>query len=63
MKVTVDVGLCDGNGDCEDLLPQVFRVGENGIVELLTADVGDELQGRLEEAVDCCPTRAISIGS
>lgn len=58
MKVSVDRQKCVGHGICEELLPDVFEVQDDGIAIVLdgvsTADEGELLQAAAQ-----CPARAI----
>jgi ferredoxin len=60
MKVFVDVGVCRGHGQCEDLLPQVFHITDRGNVEVLGSP-GEELRALVEEAARRCPEGAIAV--
>lgn len=61
MKVHVDTTRCTGHGLCEAEAEDVFEVGADGVVHLLTDEPGEEQRGGVEEAVKVCPTRALSI--
>jgi ferredoxin len=41
--------------------PEVFEVRSDGYLYLLTDEPGEELREKLEQAVDLCPTAAISL--
>jgi ferredoxin len=60
IEVMVDRDRCDANGTCAALLPDVFRIGDDGALELLQRSVDDSRDGELEEAILCCPVGAIS---
>ncbi|MFI6310084.1 ferredoxin [Nocardia fusca] len=62
IEVKVDFDRCDANGTCAALMPEVFEIGSNGRLELLTTAIGDESEDELEEAILCCPVGAISRG-
>ncbi len=61
MKITVDTDRCTGHGVCESLLPEVFEVGDEGIVHLLTTDLTEAQRPDLESAVAECPTQALRL--
>ncbi len=61
MKITVDLGLCQGHGVCESEAPDVFRVSKDNTVEVLDASPSAELHEAAREAAKHCPTQAISI--
>ena len=59
-RVLVDRERCVGSGTCEALAPDLFEVGDDGVVEVLRADpTGDDEAAR--DAVSACPTRALSL--
>jgi ferredoxin len=60
-RVLVDRERCVGSGTCEALAPELFEVGDDGVVELLRPDpAGDDAEVR--DAVAACPTGALSLG-
>jgi ferredoxin len=61
MKINVDTDRCTGHGVCESLAPEVFEVGDDGIVHLLTEDLAEDQRATLESAVAECPTQALSL--
>ncbi len=61
MKIHVDTDRCTGHGVCESLLPEVFEVGDDGIVHLLTEEFEPDWRGDLEAAVAECPTQALRL--
>ena len=52
-KVRIDQSLCIGCGCCAGTYPDDFKIGDNGLAEL----VADEAE---EDAVTICPVGAIS---
>ena len=61
MRIVIDWNLCESNAVCEQLVPEVFRVGEDDELEVLDEHPPAELRARLDEAVNRCPKAAISI--
>jgi ferredoxin len=61
MLVEIDGDKCIGSGSCEMLLPEVFEVGEDGLAHVLDPDPPAELSAKLNQAVESCPTTAISV--
>jgi ferredoxin len=61
MKVSVDFDLCASTGACMQVCPEVFEVRSDGYLYILQEEPGAELAGKVNEAVDLCPTGAISI--
>ncbi len=61
MRVCVDPELCTGWGPCVDICPEAFELDEEGIAVVKLSEVPGELQDACREAVDNCPSEAISI--
>jgi ferredoxin len=61
MRIVVDATLCEGNGVCERVAPEVFRVGDDDQARVLIERPGDALRARVEAAVARCPRRAIRL--
>ena len=61
MKPVVDTDLCIGCGKCETECPEVFRLEDDGISHVIMSDPGEDLYGCVRDAIDSCPTEAISI--
>ncbi len=61
MKAVVDADLCIGCGSCETDCPEVFRLGDDNISHVIMADVHEDMYGCVREAMDACPTEAISV--
>lgn len=56
----VDPDLCTGCGICEDVCPEVFQIGDDGLSHVI--DPGAcQATGCCEEAVDECPEGAITL--
>lgn len=62
MKVVVDFDLCASNAVCMSIAPEIFEVRDDGFLYILNENPGPELESTLREAVNGCPTGAISIG-
>ena len=61
MKVHVDFDLCESNGLCEAMAPDVFELDDDDYLQVLTHEVTDENRERVDRAVAACPKSAISI--
>lgn len=61
IRAVVDDDLCEGHGMCEEILPSVFHVGEDGKAELLAEGLPAQDRDKAEEAVRMCPAMAISL--
>ena len=60
MKVHVDFGLCESNGVCMGVAPDVFLLNDDDTLSILQSDVKPENQHAVLEAVRQCPRQAIS---
>ena len=58
MRIEVDRDRCVGSGTCEMLAPDVFEVGDDGVVAVLRPDVADDA---VQDAVQQCPTQALRL--
>ncbi len=62
MRVRVDRDLCESNGICENLVPEVFQVSEDDdTLVLLQERPPESLRARVEQAVKRCPKQALSL--
>jgi ferredoxin len=62
MRVRVDRDLCESNGICENLVPEVFQVSEDDdTLVLLQERPPESLRARVEQAVRRCPKQALSL--
>lgn len=61
LNVEVEIDLCVGTGQCEMLVPEVFTVGDDGVVELHPDAVADADPTLLRRAVRNCPTAALQL--
>jgi ferredoxin len=60
-KVEVDFGLCESNGVCMGIIPEVFHLDEEDYLHILQDEVTPENEHQISEAVRQCPRQAISI--
>ena len=59
MNVSVDRSVCQNHGQCAIACAEVFRMDDNS--ELVYDPSPDEsLRSLVEDAIDACPTQAIS---
>lgn len=61
MRVHVDLGVCESNGYCMGIDPEVFDLDDDDNLILLMPDVGPERAPRMHEAVRQCPRQAITV--
>lgn len=61
MRVVVDFDLCESNGVCEGLAPDVFEVGDDDFLYVLQEEPSEERREAVQAAVDRCPKQAIRL--
>jgi ferredoxin len=61
MRVVIDLASCNGHGQCEDVAPEVFRVNDQGRVDLLIESPEDSLRPKVEQAIRLCPEKCIAL--
>jgi ferredoxin len=61
MKVIVDYDSCESNSKCMEAAPEVFKLHDDGTLEVLNENPGSELRAKLERAVRVCPKQAIKL--
>jgi ferredoxin len=61
MRINADRETCEGLGMCEAMAPDFFEVGEDGTVDVLDEQPGEEHRSDLAAAVDACPVLALSL--
>jgi ferredoxin len=61
MRIHVDYGLCESNGVCMGIDPEVLELGDDDNLTVLKPEVGAERVAAMREAVRRCPRQAISL--
>ncbi len=61
MRIEVDWDLCESNGVCMGIIPEVFHLGEDDMLTVLQPEVTPGNEAQVREAVRQCPRQAISI--
>ena len=56
-EVFVDQDVCIGCGLCASVVPEVFRLNDDGVSEVYEEGGADE--SRIQEAIDSCPVNCI----
>lgn len=60
-KISVDWGLCESNGVCMGIDPEIFDLDDDDELHVLQEEVTPENEEHVREAVRQCPRQAISI--
>lgn len=61
MRVVVDHDVCEANGVCESIAPEVFEVGDDDVLQILQPEVPADLEDKVHEAVMRCPKAALFV--
>ncbi|GAA0218508.1 ferredoxin [Spirillospora sp. NPDC000708] len=61
MRVRVDPLVCEANGVCVGLAPEVFDLNDDDELEILKPDVPAEEADRVRHAVRSCPKAALTL--
>ncbi|SPM35758.1 Ferredoxin [Mycobacterium rhizamassiliense] len=61
MRVTVDETLCEAQGFCESLAPDVFELGDEDVVQIADGPVAPDREIDVRAAVEQCPKAALRI--
>jgi len=72
ITIKIDPSLCITAANCTGIAPKIFHINEEGLAEVMdesgvpqgyehTVEVSDADAELIEEAVESCPARAISI--
>ncbi|SKG69467.1 ferredoxin [Mycobacteroides abscessus subsp. bolletii] len=59
--VEIDRNRCEGHGLCEQTAPEVYRLNDEGELELLIQDMSPELQDKAETGARICPVAALRV--
>jgi ferredoxin len=61
MRIRVDHELCEANGVCVRLVPEVFELDDDDRLRLRQDPPDGALRSQLAEAVRRCPKQALAI--
>lgn len=61
IRVEVERDRCEGYGFCEQSAPEVFRLDDEGELEILQHELPDERGPEAEAAVRLCPVAALRL--
>jgi ferredoxin len=62
MEVRVDRDLCEANGVCTGIAPDVFELDDEDELVILQPEPPEEMRDSIEQAVASCPKTALSLG-
>ncbi|MCM2388155.1 ferredoxin [Streptomyces albipurpureus] len=62
MKVTVDRGLCDGNGVCMGIAPDVYDIDDDLTLHIVHEIPDDPaIRAQVRQSITACPVLALSL--
>ena len=61
MRPEIDESLCIGDAICVDICPEVFELRDDNLAHVINEDPSPNLEDRVREAADACPTSAITV--
>jgi len=61
MKIKIDADLCTGCGLCSDSIPEVFKLSDDDIAEVISGDIPQQHEDAVKEAAEDCPAESIII--
>jgi len=61
MRIEVDYDLCESNGLCMGVAPEVFDLRDDDKLYLLQDEPPESMRTVIEQAVRACPKQAIRI--
>lgn len=61
MRLVIDYNKCRKTGQCSYLHPELFKSDEAGTPVVLIERPDEDLRGAAEDAVELCPSGAISL--
>jgi ferredoxin len=61
MRVSVDRDLCEANGVCAGLVPNVFDLGDDDELTITQPSPPEDLREQVELAVERCPRQALTL--
>jgi ferredoxin len=59
MDLRVDRDLCEANGVCTGIAPDVFDLDDEDELQIMQPEPPEELRERVEQAVASCPKNAL----
>ena len=63
MKILVNRSLCSGHARCASVAPDLFRLTDDGYIDVDTFEVLPADEERASRAARSCPERALKVAS
>lgn len=61
MKIKVDFDLCESNGLCEAMAPEVFELDDDDFLQVHAEETDADNEAQVKTAVAACPRAAIRL--
>lgn len=61
MRVEVDYNLCESNGVCVALEPNVFEIRDDDVMYIINEHPSEAQRAKVEQAVRDCPKQALTL--
>ncbi|MFJ8958104.1 ferredoxin [Lentzea sp. NPDC102401] len=61
MKVGVDPSLCEAHGECMSILPEVFDLDDDEVLQIRDGELASAEVSAAERAVASCPKGALRL--
>ena len=61
MKVDVDPALCEAHGECVSILPAVFDLDDEEVLQIRDGELASGEEALAERAVASCPMGALRL--
>ncbi len=61
MRVVVEAEQCEGHALCVDIAHEVFRIGDDGIAQVILESPQGMLADQAKDAARLCPASAIYV--
>ncbi|SFR04746.1 ferredoxin [Lentzea waywayandensis] len=63
MKVGVDPSLCEAHGECMSILPEVFDLDDDEVLQIRDGELSSAEEALAERAVASCPKGALRLST
>lgn len=60
-RIEFDQDRCEGHGLCEETAPEVYRLDDDGELELLVEEVPAHLHAKADAGARVCPVAALRL--
>jgi ferredoxin len=61
MKVEVDPAVCEAHGECVSILPEVFDLDDDEVLQIREGELAEGEVASAERAVASCPMGALRL--